>query len=221
MATSTTQSLKQRKQQMTRDAVLDAAERLLQNSSDADFSMRSLAEAAGVGFTTPFNYFGNKNAILRALAERYLLKITIAFDELKLPSSAYLRVREMSKCGFEVLMQQPRTYRTVVSALNQPHPEGPDMRHGAHKLWLQALGDFTGICSTRVEIARCILPDQLTISFRGILTLWVSGELTDFDLVPTMAAAIGGLFFGLADSEELPMIERDMLEADSIMQHRV
>ena len=46
-----------------RERVLDAAERLLARGG-AGFSMRDLAEEAGVSFATPFNQFGAKGAIM-------------------------------------------------------------------------------------------------------------------------------------------------------------
>jgi AcrR family transcriptional regulator len=53
----------------TRERVLDAAERLLAQGS-AGFSMRELADEAGVSFATPFNQFGSKAAIMLALSAR-------------------------------------------------------------------------------------------------------------------------------------------------------
>ena len=51
----------------TKDRVLDAAKRLLAGGSAA-FSMRELAEEAGVSFATPFNQFGSKAAIMLVAA---------------------------------------------------------------------------------------------------------------------------------------------------------
>ena len=57
--------LRERNKQLARDVVLDAAERLLRASPNAEFSMRALAAEAGVGFATPFNHFGNKENVLK------------------------------------------------------------------------------------------------------------------------------------------------------------
>ncbi len=51
----------------TKERVLSAAERLLR-VGEADFSMRDLAAEAGVSFATPFNLFGSKVGIIRALS---------------------------------------------------------------------------------------------------------------------------------------------------------
>ncbi len=50
-----------------REKILQAAEALIRDRGEVEFSMRALAEAAGVSFATPFNHFGNKEGILQAL----------------------------------------------------------------------------------------------------------------------------------------------------------
>jgi AcrR family transcriptional regulator len=165
------------------DAVLDAAEALLQETGD--LSMRALADRAGVSFTTPFKHFGNKSGILRGLALRLMNSIVREFEANEAPVGLAARVHSMNRAGFAVMMRQPVTSRAVISALSDPHPEGPNMREEASRLWAVALGDLEGVPSSLRPLARRLLPDQLAIVFRGAIALWVAGELADRDVVKT------------------------------------
>src|SRR5688572_25417364 len=74
-----------------RQNVIDAAERLLQEGK-ANFSMRDLAAEAGVSFATPFNQFGNKAALMHALAARRIETVVKRFAERRPPTLAADRV---------------------------------------------------------------------------------------------------------------------------------
>lgn len=52
-----------------REAIVEAAMRLMHARGDAGFSMRALAEAAGVSIATPYNLFGSKQAIMLAVLD--------------------------------------------------------------------------------------------------------------------------------------------------------
>ncbi len=52
-----------------RKAIVAAAMRLMHNRGDSGFSMRALAEAAGVSIATPYNLFGSKQAIMLAVLD--------------------------------------------------------------------------------------------------------------------------------------------------------
>lgn len=52
-----------------REAIVDAAMRLMYARGDSGFSMRALADAAGVSIATPYNLFGSKQAIMLAVLD--------------------------------------------------------------------------------------------------------------------------------------------------------
>src|ERR1700760_4607004 len=86
----TRDKLHAKRNQPTRNRVLDAAERLLMQGSAA-FSMRELAEEAGMSFATPFNQFGSK-AIMLALSARRIDTMHHQLAEAALPHTALGRV---------------------------------------------------------------------------------------------------------------------------------
>ncbi len=51
-------------------AILEGATQVLEAGGSAGFTTNAVAERAGVSIGTLYQYFGDKNAVLRALAER-------------------------------------------------------------------------------------------------------------------------------------------------------
>ncbi|MCC5887284.1 MAG: TetR/AcrR family transcriptional regulator [Gammaproteobacteria bacterium] len=52
-----------------REDIVNAAMRLMYTRGDSGFSMRALADAAGVSIATPYNLFGSKQAIMLAVLD--------------------------------------------------------------------------------------------------------------------------------------------------------
>lgn len=55
-----------------RQAILNAAESLIEESGNTDFSMKQLAERAGISTFTTYNLIGQKGEVLYTLLERSL-----------------------------------------------------------------------------------------------------------------------------------------------------
>ena len=60
--------------QIRRKQILAAARDLIGETSETKFSMRALAERAGVSLVTPYNLFGSKQAIMFALLDEDISK---------------------------------------------------------------------------------------------------------------------------------------------------
>ena len=52
-----------------RKLIVDSARRLMQARSTSDFSMRTLADVAGVSSATPYSLFGSKQAVIAAVMD--------------------------------------------------------------------------------------------------------------------------------------------------------
>ena len=202
------QSLRERNRQLARDLVLDAAERLLQQGETADFSMRALAAEAGVGFATPFNHFGSKTAIMQALSSRMITRMASRFRREAPAGDAIDRVLAMQRISVGLLLEQPGISRMVVGSLGLAGPAPSTVRPQSEAIWSLALGDYPGIAPTMIRHARAVLPQQLAFTFRGCVSFWIAGELTD-DEFP-QALEIGASTFLLAFAT--PDRQADLLE---------
>src|SRR5579883_1251564 len=173
------QALRDRNRKLARDVVLDAAERLLQASPKADFSMRALAAEAGVGFATPFNHFGNKNAIMQALSARVIERMSARFRDEQPGGDAIDRILAMGRISADVLLEKPEVSKVVVGSLSVVSPTPSSVRPKSEALWAEALGDCSGLDPATQTLSRTLLPQQLAFTFRGCVSFWIAGELSD------------------------------------------
>ncbi|MGJ5038465.1 MULTISPECIES: TetR/AcrR family transcriptional regulator [unclassified Bradyrhizobium] len=172
--------------------VLDAAERLLRQGR-ADFSMRDLAAEAGVSFATPFNQFGNKAAIMQALSIRRIDTMETRYTAAPPSRDTKTRVLLAIDTAVAVMLENPDVNRTVMGWLGAAQASPGQTLSRSTAFWALALGKGEGLTASRREQALCCLPEQLAFSFRGVLSFWTAGELSDAALAPRardMASAL-------------------------------
>lgn len=161
-----------------RQRVIDAAERLLRDGR-ADFSMRELASGAGVSFATPFNQFGSKAAIMHALSARRIDTMMQRLAAAPALPNATDRVLLAVDVAVAVMLEEPGVNRAVLGWLGaEGAPPGQVLNH-SKALWALALGEGEGLAAARRAQALRRLPGQLAFAFRGVLSFWTAGELSD------------------------------------------
>ncbi|MGC4033086.1 MAG: TetR/AcrR family transcriptional regulator [Tepidisphaeraceae bacterium] len=138
------ESLRQRNRRAARDAVLDAAERLLKSSSTADFSMRALAAEAGVGFATPFNHFKSKTEIMRAISSRLIDRMSASFLAKREGGDLIDRAMAMCDVTVNLILKQPDVHRAVIGSLGiaSDTPSAAMLR--SKSLWGMVLNETEG-----------------------------------------------------------------------------
>jgi AcrR family transcriptional regulator len=184
-----------------RDRVLDAAERLLLQGG-ANFSMRDLAGEAGVSFATPFNQFGSKAAIMLALSARRISLMRRRLDEAALPETAVARVLLAVDIAALVMLEASQVNRAVMGAIGAPSDEPGSVSVNSSAFWAEALGNGTGLVSSTRSLALAILPNQLTIAFRGVLSFWTAGDIPDHSLQQCARAAAAAVLLGFVGRDE-------------------
>jgi AcrR family transcriptional regulator len=181
--------------------VLAAAERLLAAGSEG-FSMRELAEAAEVSFATPFNQFGSKAAIMRALSER---RIALMHERLAAAAgedgNAAMRAVLAARIAAQVMLEDPVVNRAVMAVLGAPAQPAGGVMARSRALWAAALGRGDGLLASSRQLACRILPDQLAFAFRGVFSFWTAGDIPDDALVRHAQAAAAALLLGLATQD--------------------
>jgi len=195
----------------TRERVLDAAERLLAQGGAA-FSMRELAEEARVSFATPFNQFGSKAAIMLALSARRIARMHEQLADAVLPATAAERVLAAVDIAASVMLSAPAVNRTVMGAIGQPMEDPGDVASRSSALWAEALGGGEGLAAATRTLALLVLPAQLAVAFRGVLSFWTAGELTDQMLARDADSAAAAVLLGFVGrdgrAELLARLER-------------
>jgi AcrR family transcriptional regulator len=193
--------LRERNRLQARDLVLDAAERLLRRSPTAEFSMRELASEAGVGFATPFNHFGSKNAIMQALSSRLIERMARRFREQAPRGDAIGRVLAMGRISATELLERPDLSKAVVGSLGLAGPAPSAVRPQSEAIWSLALGDLTGIDGGVRARAEATLPQQLAFMFRGCVSFWIAGELSNDELPQAFDSGASTLLLAFADAK--------------------
>ncbi|MCW6510378.1 TetR/AcrR family transcriptional regulator [Lichenifustis flavocetrariae] len=183
-----------------RRRVIEAAERLLRKGS-AEFSMRELAAEAGVSFATPFNQFGSKVAIMHALSAQRIAAMAERFDEAKPEGDAADRVLVAVEFAAAVMLAEPQVNRAIIGTLGAPGGEPGQVYARSRALWTQALGDGNGLNPELIDLARSVLPDQLAVAFRGVLSFWTAGEVSDAELAARTRTAAAASLLGFVDGK--------------------
>ncbi len=100
--------------QARRDAIITAAVRLMRARGDAGFSMRALAEAAGVSIATPYNLFGSKQAIMLAVLDAGMARYEDHLDRLE--ADALDIFFEAVSLAVELYGEAPKFHKAVLFA---------------------------------------------------------------------------------------------------------
>jgi AcrR family transcriptional regulator len=178
--------------------VIDAAEHLLRQGK-AEFSMRDLAAEAGVSFATPFNQFGSKAAIMHALSARRIDTMTERFAEAASLPNAPERVLLAIDTAVGVMLEEPTVNRAVLGWIGTAGPAPGQVLAHSMTLWALALGDGEGLAEPRRETALRCLPAQLAFAFRGVLSFWTAGELSDEALASNARHIASTLLLGFVE----------------------
>ena len=186
-----------------RRRVIDAAERLLRDGK-ADFSMRDLAAEAGVSFATPFNQFGSKAALMHALSERRIDTMAERFAEASPSPNAAERVLLAVEIAVAVMLEEPGVNRTVMGWIGTAGPSPGQAWARSTALWKLALAAGDGLAEVSRAQAIRALPEQLALAFRGALSFWTAGELSDEALGPNARAITRTLLLGFAERQPSP-----------------
>ena len=206
MTNAAPQSLRERNRLLARDIVLDAAERLLLKDKAADFSMRALAAEANVGFATPFNHFGSKNAIMQALSSRLIEQMAARFLEEAPGGDAIDRVLTMARISVALLTEKPLVHKAVVGSLGVVSTAPSLVHQASTELWSLALGSFAGITSNMREVAKAVLAEQLAFDFRGCASFWIAGELRDGAFETAFRCGACAILLGFAEPKRRPYL---------------
>lgn len=174
-----------------RQRVLNAAERLLR-SGKAEFSMRDLAAEAEVSFATPFNQFGSKAGIMHALSGRRIETMAARYAAASLPADAAGRIRRAIEVAVAVMLDEPDVNRAVMGSIGTAGPARADALVRSTAFWALAL-EGREAQSQRYRPVASGLAQQLALAFRGALSFWSAGELSDAELGPAALAIADAL----------------------------
>ncbi len=160
-----------------RQAIIDAARRLIEEEGEAAFTMRRLATEAKVSVPTPYNLFGSKETVVRAVMDDDRAK----FDEDFRATAAehpLERIFDIIDTRFDTYRSNPSFHRALVRSLY-------DVREadGDHSIWFEHVAYGTQLIDDAVK-AGCIeghsggfLGRALIRTYHATLLEWISDEV--------------------------------------------
>jgi AcrR family transcriptional regulator len=209
----TVPNLRDENRKLARRTILDAAERLLQKGEAKGFNVRELACKARVGFATPFNHFGSKDGIMKALLSRLIEEMVKSFQNEPSGRDAIDRVFSMTEIAVDVLLKKPEVHKVIVGSLSVPLPECvkknvqlSSVKKDVQLLWNVVLGDAEGIVPDQRDKGSMVLAEQLTVVFCGCLSLWSAGDIGNDQLryaIEGIVSAVLRVFVGEQHRERL------------------
>lgn len=173
------ESQRERAKEERRDRIRASAEALIRTRGDADFSMRELADAAGVAFATPFNLFESKEGLLTSLLVRRIWPRQEALASASIDVDPIAHVLAFAAAAFDTYTEDEDLFRPLLHAVISPATQTPARSlDAAAELWTRSLEP-----ARRENLIRgdCDVPQldrAMHLAFRGALLGWVRGDMT-------------------------------------------
>lgn len=200
-----------------REDILGAARELMRQSGDLQFSMRALAERAGVSIATPYNLFGSKQHILLAVLNVDLLEYEQAVSRLHADAIDVLfqGISIMSA----MLRREPEFYRNVLNAVSRDGPEFRQMVNGPrYVLWKKLLRQATeaGLLADDMDPdAFAIASSQISI---GNVLEWAMGSLSLDEMEARNQYGLALVLLAVATDKSRPQLQARLREAEATLQ---
>ena len=115
------------------------------------------------------------------------------------PADAAGRVLLAVATAVEVMLEEPEINRAVMGWIGTAGPSPGRVLAHSTSLWWLALGAGEGLSVARRQEALRCLPEQLAFAFRGVLSFWTAGELTDEALASNAREIAKTLLLGFAE----------------------
>jgi AcrR family transcriptional regulator len=149
-------------------AILETAERLLQERSLHEISVDDLARGAGISRPTFYFYFASKEAVLLTLLDRLVEEARAGIELERLPEDP----REVMRRGVASLEETLRAHRAVALAAADARRSSPEVR----ALWARVMERFVQETTEAIECERerGVAPDGIGARDLAIALNWMN-----------------------------------------------
>lgn len=110
----------ERLRETSRDRILESALRLFADHGYERTSIRMIAREAGISQGLMYNYFGSKEALLRAIFERSMVDVRASFERAAVGGAPRARIEELVRSAFEIVRQHLPFWRLTYQIRMQP-----------------------------------------------------------------------------------------------------
>lgn len=128
--------------------LLQAAEKLIEDTGLKGLTMRALGASAGVSRTAAYKHFSNKTDILCAIAKKGFIELQFIFESiLKAYPGAEERIQTLFKSYYRFAMDNPSCYRLMYGQVIIEQDRTPELTQSAanaYKKAMQIISDGQG-----------------------------------------------------------------------------
>lgn len=181
----------------TIEAILDGALQLLETGGVEKLTTNHIAERAGVSIGTLYQYFGGKQDILAALAQRHAAAVREAIAEMVIQRPELGSVRTIVRALMHGFEGSPATRQVLLDALFRQDADGMLLHH--HQAFLASIA---GKARLEVELTRenaFVLTHAVISLLRAAAAepgLELDPEALEDELVRLMEAYVAALVVG-------------------------
>ena len=191
-----------------RARILDAAVELLREKG-VDFTTRALAARANVSEATPFNHFGSKQGVFRALVDRTLDELAVRLAATRAPRDPLLRVFTYGALITDVYAADPDVYRPIFGDLFRTADEQSErLVFESIALWQAQLEYARERGALQPGRDLRVVATQLEVDWLGALNLWVARAYEREAWLDRVEYGIAVMLSGLVVDELQPKLKR-------------
>jgi AcrR family transcriptional regulator len=181
-----------------RRRIIEAARALIRETGNAGLSMRALAARAGVSLATPYNLFGSKHAIILAVLEdvrEYQERFAAARS-----ADPIERIFLALDLALEYYMNDPRFYKTLWTAVFDTSDEirSDVFNPRRNAFWSGLIAEAIVAGAISSDLDGEVLLKQLDLILRAAMHGWVTGEIAQDRLNPTVVCGFALVLAGAA-----------------------
>jgi AcrR family transcriptional regulator len=160
-----------------RRAIMEAAYQIISKEGDAGLTMRRLALQAGVSPTTPYNLFGSKESVIRAVFDEDFANYEREFRE-SATANQLSRIFDLIDHSFDAFRDRPSFYIALFRTL-----EGARESEVRSSEWLRA-SFITAMVEDAMGAGYLASPHDRLLAmtivriFRSIILEWVAEEIS-------------------------------------------
>jgi AcrR family transcriptional regulator len=200
-----------------RRRIIEAARALIRETGNAGLSMRALAARAGVSLATPYNLFGSKHAIILAVLEdvrEYQERFAAARS-----ADPIERIFLALDLALEYYMNDPRFYKTLWGAVFDTSDEirSDIFNPRRDAFWGGLIAEAIAAGAISKAIDGEVLLRQLDLILRAAMHGWVTGEIDQARLNPTVVCGFSLMLAGAATPDWREGLQARLIKSQAQM----
>jgi len=164
-----------------REKIIKAARALIRDTGQVGLSMRSLAIAAEVSITTPYNLFGSKGGILHAIFEEDFWRIHESYQALK-SKNDLSRIIQFVTLTCEIYAEEPNYHKAVMGQLLASPAQNENFGDQRLNIWKEMTLSAWNAGLIHREVDPHILADALISHYAAAMLVWTNGRITLFQM---------------------------------------